>query len=104
MLKLTDIQKKVLSFLCDGNIMIVDKMNLASIIDQNVASSTKYFLTKNKLIEKMDKTKSIYTKGNGYVISDKGKEVFLLNQKTKKRYSPRILMQEKKCGRCNIVK
>jgi 5-methylcytosine-specific restriction endonuclease McrA len=104
MLKLTDIQKKVLSLLDDGNIMVIDKMNLATIKDKNVASSTRYFLTKNKLVERKDKTKSINTKGNGYVISEKGKEIFLINQKTKKRSSPRVLAKEKKCGKCNLVK
>lgn len=104
MLKLTNIQKDVLSLLNDGNLLTLDSMNLASINDQSVASSTRYFLTKNRLVEKKDKTKSITKKGNGYIISQKGKETYLLNIQRKKRNSPRILAKEKECPKCRKVK
>ncbi|RKY91812.1 MAG: hypothetical protein DRQ01_07105 [Ignavibacteriae bacterium] len=102
--KLTKVQLEVLKILNVGKIMTFDSMNLAYIGSRNVAPSTRYFLTSNKYVTRKDKTKAITTKGNGYIISKTGEKVLLLNQSIKKRGRYRILMKEKKCPKCNIVK
>ncbi len=71
-IRLSKIQQEVLEILRHGNIMTIDRMNMASLVNRNVAPNTRYFLTNNKLITRKDKTKSITTKGNGYIISAKG--------------------------------
>jgi len=103
-IRLSKIQQEVLEVLCHRNIMTIDRMNMASIIDRNVAPNTRYFLTNNKLITRKDKTKSITTKGNGYIISAKGLQVLNENRKIGRRGTSSILLKEKKCERCKIVK
>jgi hypothetical protein len=72
-MKLTKIQKEVLTELDNGAILEVDPMNLTKIGDRDVAFSTRTFLTKNRLVVRKDKSKAVTTKGNGFVISEKGK-------------------------------
>ena len=103
-IRLTKIQQEVLELLYDGSIMTIDRMNLASIADKDVAPNTRYFLTDNKLVTRKDKTKSINTKGNGYIISEKGLQTLNENRNIKRIGTPRILLEEKKCGRCKIIK
>lgn len=73
-MKLTKVQKEVLTLLDSGEILEVDSMNLTKIGDRDVAFSTRTFLTKNRLVTRKDKSKAVTTKGNGFVISDKGKQ------------------------------
>ena len=94
-IRLSKIQQEVLEVLCHRNIMTIDRMNMASIIDRNVAPNTRYFLTNNKLITRKDKTKSITTKGNGYIISAKGLQVLNENRKIGRRGTSSILLKEK---------
>ncbi|OGU38442.1 MAG: hypothetical protein A3K31_11585 [Ignavibacteria bacterium RIFOXYA12_FULL_35_25] len=103
-IRLTKIQQEVLELLFDGTIMTIDRMNLASIGNRNVAPNTRYFLTDNNLVTRKDKTKSINTKGNGYIISEKGRYTLNENRNIKRRGTPRILLEEKKCGKCKIIK
>lgn len=103
-IKLTKIQQEVLELLEDGNILVIDRMNMASIEKRNVASNTRYFLTDNKLVTSKDKSKSIHTKGNGFIISEKGHNVLISNKNIIRRGTPKILLEEKKCAKCDIVK
>lgn len=103
-IRLTKIQQEVLELLFNGSIMTIDRMNMASIKDKDVAPNTRYFLTENKLITRKDKTKSITTKGNGFIISEKGLQTLNKNRNIKRRVTPRILFEEKKCGRCQKIK
>lgn len=74
-IKLTKIRRQTLEMLLDGRMMEISSMNEARIGSEPVAQETRYFLTKNRLIERKDKTKSVTTKGNGFIISDKGLRV-----------------------------
>ena len=100
---LTAIQKEILELLSKGKIISINKYNLGAIGERSVAPNTTWFLTKNKLVTRKDKSKSIITKGNGYIISEKGKQVLELCNSRKKRANPRILISEKKCRRCKNV-
>jgi len=72
-MKLTKVQKEVLTLLDSGEILEVDSMNLTRIGDREVAFSARTFLTDNRLVTRKDKSKAVTTKGNGFVISEKGK-------------------------------
>lgn len=72
---LTKIQRETLQLLASGEMMVVDSANMARIGDKPVAPKTRYFLTDNRLVTKKEKTKSVTTKGNGFVITDKGMEL-----------------------------
>jgi hypothetical protein len=73
-MKLTKVQKEVLTLLDSGEILEVDSMNLSRIGDRDVAFSTRTFLTEKRLVTRKDKSKAVTTKGNGFVISEKGKQ------------------------------
>ena len=103
-IRLTVIQQEVLELLFIGNIMTVDRMNIASIGKKNISASICYFLTRYRLVTRKDKSKSIHTKGNGYIISKKGKDTLLLNRNIARKKAPAILLKEKKCPKCNEVK
>jgi 5-methylcytosine-specific restriction endonuclease McrA len=103
-IRLTKIQQEVLELLFDGNLMTIDRMNLASIADRAVAPNTRYYLTENKLVTRKDKTKSINTKNNGYIISEKGLKTLNENRNIKRRGTPRVLLEKKRCGKCSSVK
>jgi len=103
-IRLSKTQQEVLEILHHGSIMTIDRMNMASIGHRNVAPNTRYFLTNNKLIIRKDKTKSVTTKGNGYIISAKGLQALNDNRKINRRGTSSNLLKEKKCGRCKIVK
>ena len=72
-IKLTKLQRELLELLRDGALITVDSQNLAWLADRQVQPQTRYFLTENRLIARLDKTRSIQTKGNGFVISEKGR-------------------------------
>lgn len=76
-MKLTKVQKEVLTLLDSGEILEVDSMNLTKIGDRDVAFSTRTFLTENRLVTRKDKSKAVTTKRNGFVISEKGKQALL---------------------------
>lgn len=70
--KLTDIQREILEALRDGAVITVDRHNMAWLGDRPVQPQTRYFLTDNRLITRLDKKRSVESKGNGFVISEKG--------------------------------
>ena len=71
-IKLTKIRRETLERLRDGGLMEIDAMNTASIAGKSIALSTRYFLTEKRLVERKDKSKAVTTKGNGYILSQKG--------------------------------
>lgn len=77
--KLTKHQREILDLLNQGYMIEIDKYNMSSICGLNISSQTRYFLTMNRYISRKDKTKSVETKGNGFIITDKGKKVLEFN-------------------------
>ena len=65
-------QREVLQALRDGALITVDSVNTAWLGTQMLHPLTRYFLTQNRFIERRDKTKSVQTHSNGFVISAKG--------------------------------
>ncbi len=45
----------------------------SSLGERPIQPQTRYFLTDNRLIMRLDKSKSVETKGNGFIISEKGR-------------------------------
>ena len=74
-LKLTRLQREILQTLSNGGMITIDAMNLASLSGRPIQPQTRYFLTENRLVTRLDKSKSAEAKGNGFVISEKGKRV-----------------------------
>ena len=74
-LSLTKIRRATLQALAQGSLMEIDSFNMASIDGQPVAPVNRYFLTDHRLVTRKDKSKSVTTKGNGYVITDKGRRL-----------------------------
>lgn len=74
-MKLTNIQLEVMRLLEQGSIMFVDKMNLTKIGEREVQFQTRSFLTKNRLITRLDKSKAADVNGNGFVLSEKGRKL-----------------------------
>lgn len=99
--------REILEALHDGAIIKIDRYNLAWLGDRQIGG--RYFLTENRLVTRLDKSKSISTKGNGYIITEKGlsllREANLIKKKTKStpRKKP-IPISPKKCPNCNKLK
>ena len=73
-LKLTALQREILQAMAAGGIITIDSMNLAKLGERDVQPQTRYFLTQHRLITAVDKSRAITTKGNGFTISDKGRQ------------------------------
>jgi hypothetical protein len=105
--KLTIVQREVLELLNDGHIMKIDRMNMPSIGDCDVAPLTQYSLIRHNYITRKDKTKSLESRGNGFIITEKGRNA-LLNEtsrrRRKRRKTPAVLKKEKRCARCEVIK
>lgn len=71
-IKLTKVQREILEFLKDGGMIFVDKQNIGWFGDRSIQPTTRDFLTRNRLITKYDKSKPVESKGNGFIISEKG--------------------------------
>jgi len=102
--KLTIVQREVLELLNDGHIMKIDRMNMPSIGDRDVAPLTQYSLIRRNYITRKDKTRSVESRGNGFIITEKGKNALLNNISRKRRKTPAVLKKEKKCARCEVIK
>lgn len=70
--KLTQIHRETLVSLRDGGMITVDQNNTPWLADRTLLPSIRYFLTANGLITRLDKSRPIVAKGNGFVISEKG--------------------------------
>ena len=84
-LRLTKVQYEILEALRDGGTMTVDRSNSSSLGTRAVSLQTRSFLTENRLVERRDKTKSVETSGNGFIISAKGLAALESAQKPKTR-------------------
>jgi len=102
--KLTKTQREVLELLNLGHMMVIDRYNTASIGNHNIAPQTRYFLTENRYVCRKDKSKSVKTKGNGLVITDKGRRALENSPPPKKRGPSTIKKKEKSCPECQVVK
>ena len=74
-INLTKIRGETLYLLGIGKIMTIDQTNSAAIGNRMVAPETRYFLTGKRLVTRKDKNKAITTKGNGFIITEKGRKV-----------------------------
>lgn len=72
-MKLTKTQVEVLRLLEGGSIMVVDTMNLTKIGEREVQFQTRTFLTKHRLITRLDKLRAVRVRGNGFTVSERGK-------------------------------
>ena len=88
--KLTKAQREILQLLEEGQVMTIDQYNMASIGKRGVGPQTRYFLTNNKYVTKIDKTKSVETKGNGYIITEEGRKALSESPAPKSR-GPRAI-------------
>lgn len=82
-IKLTATQREVLEALRDGGMITIDEMNMPWLGDRSLGPGTRYFLTENRLVTRADKARSVESRGNGYVISQKG--LALLNSLRERR-------------------
>ena len=71
--KLTTVQREILEVLAAGGMLTLDKTNSLSVNGKYLQPITREFLTSNKLITRLDKTRDIKSIGNGFVITDKGR-------------------------------
>lgn len=70
--KLTPLRREVLEALRDGGMITIDRQNWPWLGDRGLQSDTRDFLTDNDLVTRLDKSRPIGAKGNGFVISEKG--------------------------------
>jgi len=71
-IKLTKLQREILESLRDGEMITIDRSNMAFLGDRPIQPQTRYFLTDKRLVRRKDKTRNVDTKENGFVISPKG--------------------------------
>ena len=102
-MKLTKAQREVLQLLENGEVMTVDRYNMASIGERNIAQQTRYFLSYNRLVSRKDKTSSVESSGNGFIITDKGRMLLAASPRPKKRDFSKILEKEKICPGCGLI-
>ncbi len=102
--KLIRVQQEVLQLLNEGQVMVIDKNNMATILNQNIAPQTRYFLTKKRYVTRKDNSKPVETKGNGYIITERGRKALATNNPTKKQSNYTSKKKEKNCLGCRTVK
>lgn len=66
-------QRMVLDGLSQGGMLIQDNYNCLYLGPTMLQSVTRQFLVKNRLIERLDKTRGVGVSGNGFIITDKGR-------------------------------
>jgi len=71
-IKITKLQRDILESLRDGAMITIDRFNMAFLGDRPIQPQTRYFLTDKRLVTRKDKTRTVETKGNGFIISPKG--------------------------------
>ncbi len=84
--------------------MVIDVHNMPSIEDRSLSPQTRYSLTEKRLITRKDKSKSVETTGNGFVITEKGKRALAENPPPRKRKANLVLKKEKTCPECEQLK
>jgi len=76
-IKLTPVQRQILEALANGGMLTLDKTNSLSVNGKFLQPITREFFTSNKLVTRLNKASDIKSKGNGYVITDKGRAALL---------------------------
>lgn len=71
-IRLTKVQREILEALRDGGTITIDRTNMPWLGDRSLSPQTRYFLTDKRLVERRDRTRSVETHGNGFVLSAKG--------------------------------
>lgn len=71
-IKLTKLQREVLESLKAGALITLDEHNMPWLGGRALQPQTRYFLTENRLITRVDKTRAAEANGNGFTISAKG--------------------------------
>jgi hypothetical protein len=74
-IKLTPIQRAVLQELATGAMLTVDVHNLLWLNGRVVQPNTRAVLMKHRLLRRFDMDHDIKAKGNGFVLSEKGRQV-----------------------------
>lgn len=72
--RLTPHQRQVLEALANGSMITADRNNCLQVDGITIQPVTREFLVKSKYVERADKSRSLATAGNGFVITDKGRE------------------------------
>lgn len=103
-MKLTKVQREVLELLESGAVMVIDSYNMPSIKGRNLSPQTRYTLTEKRLVSRKDKSKPVDAKGNGFIITEKGRRVLANNPPPKARKASNIIKKEKTCPECKLVK
>ena len=70
---LTVFQRGILQALADGGMLTLDKHNILSVGTFSLQPVTRQILMDADFLTRADKTRDIKTKGNGFVITDKGR-------------------------------
>ena len=83
--KLAKRQREILDLLQQGYMIEIDKYNTPSICGLDISPQSRYFMTENRFVTRKDKTKTIETKGNGFVITEKGMQALEENPLPKRK-------------------
>ncbi len=93
--KLTQVQSEILESLRDGGKITIDRHNMPWLGDRMLQPATRYFLTDNGLITRLDKSRPVEAKENGFVISEKGLSV-LAQQRPHRKTKPESTIKANK--------
>lgn len=74
---LTPVQRQILQALADGGMLVQDKTNALTVGPLSLQPKTRTILMDASFLTRLDKTRDIKTKGNGYVITDKGRAALI---------------------------
>lgn len=84
--------------------MVINRHNTPSIEGRELSPQTRYSLTKKQFVTRKNKSKRVDAKGNGFVITEKGRRFLADNPLPTTRKSSIIIKNEKTCGKCNLLK
>lgn len=100
--KLTQVQREILEFLRDGGIITIDRHNMPWLGDRMLQPTTRYFLTEEGLITRLDKSRPVEAKENGFVISEKGRSVLAQQQPHRKMKPESAIKADKGQNKPNL--
>lgn len=78
--QMTAVQREVLTALDQGGMLVQDRQNTLHVAGLTLQPRTREILMKNKLIERLDKARGPGVKGNGFVITAKGRALLTSNE------------------------
>lgn len=70
--KPTAVQREILAAMASGSLLVQDRQNVLSVSGICLQPTTRAILIKNRLIERLDKSRNVGVQGNGFVITAKG--------------------------------